>query len=139
MVSAKSAQPAKLIARLTQELKKTGDVKPAEWSRFVKSGAHRTRPPQQDDFWYTRSAAVLRRIYLDGPVGVQRLRTFYGTRKKRGHAPPRRKSAGGSMIRKILQQLEAAGYVQKDKKGGRKITAKGRKFLDNTAKVAANE
>jgi len=135
MVSARHAQPAKLIAKLTEELKKTQEVKPTEWSRFVKSGAHKTRPPQNPDFWYIRSASILRRIYLEGPVGVERLRTYYGDRKKRGHAPPRMKIAGGNVIRKILQQLEKAGYIEKEKKSGRKITSKGKKFLDNTAKV----
>lgn len=138
MVSGKFVQPAKLIAQLTQDLKKTEGVEPAAWARFVKSGPHRTRPPQSDDFWYTRSASVLRRIYLEGPVGVERLRTYYGARKKRGYAPPKFKLAGGNNIRKILQQLEKAGLVEKDAKGGRKVTSKGRKFLDNAAKVAKN-
>lgn len=138
MVSGKFVQPAKLIARLTEELKKSEDVKPKEWSKFVKSGPHRSRPPQQRDFWYTRSASILRRIYLEGPVGVERLRTYYGARKKRGYAPAKFKPASGNIIRKILQQLEKAGYVEKDSKGGRKVTAKGRKFLDNVAKVAEN-
>jgi ribosomal protein S19E (S16A) len=31
-----------------------------------------------------------------------------------------------------LQQLEAAGFVSKDKKG-RKITSKGQKFIDSVA------
>jgi len=136
MVSGKFVQPAKLIARLTEELKKVEEIKPTVWAKFVKSGAHRTRPPQHDDFWYTRSASVLRRIYLDGPVGVERLRTYYGARKKRGFQPPKFKLAAGNSLRKILQQLEKAGYVEKDAKGGRKITSKGRKFLDNAAKVA---
>lgn len=134
MVSAKHALPADLIAKLSDELKKAQEVKPAEWSRFVKSGSHRRRPPQSKDFWYVRSASILRRIYLEGPVGVERLRTYYGARKKMGHAPPHMKRAGGSTIRKILQQLETAGYIEKDKKNGRKITAKGRKLLDSTAK-----
>lgn len=136
MVSGKFVEPAKLIAKLTQELKKSEEVKPTAWSSFVKSGTHRSRPPQQEDFWYTRSAAILRRIYLEGPVGVARLRTYYGGRIKRGYAPAKFKRAGGNMIRKILQQLEKAGYIEKDSKNGRKITAKGRKFLDNVAKVA---
>ena len=136
MVSGKFVQPAKLIARLTEELKKSEDVRPAAWARFVKSGSHRTRPPQQDDFWYTRSASVLRRIYMDGPVGVERLRTYYGARRKRGFQPPKFRRSGGNMLRKMLQQLERAGYVERDAAGGRKVTAKGRKFLDNAAKVA---
>lgn len=139
MVSAKSAQPAKLIAQLAEGLKKTEEVKPTGWSAFVKTGPHRSRPPQQSDFWFTRSASILRRIYMDGPVGVQRLRTYYGARIKRGYAPAKFKLSSGNITRKILQQLEKAGYVEKDAKGGRKVTAKGRKFLDNSAKAIKNE
>ena len=136
MTSAKSANPASLISKLSAELKKEEAIKPAPWSAFVKSGAHRTRPPHSSDFWFTRSASILRRVYLEGPVGVERLRTYYGGRKKMGHARPHAVLAGGSILRKILQQLDKAGYVTMDRKGGRKITAKGMKFVDNAAKVS---
>lgn len=136
MVSGKFAEPRKLIAGLTEELKKAEEIKPAAWARFVKTGPHRSRPPQSEDFWYTRSASLLRRIYIEGPVGVQRLRSYYGSRIKRGHQPPISKRSAGNSIRKILQQLEKAGYVEKDAKGGRKITAKGRKLVDGTARSA---
>lgn len=134
MVSAKFVPPSKLIARLAEDLRKTEEVKPTAWSLFVKSGASRNRPPQEPDFWYRRSASILRRIYLDGPVGVERLRTYYGARKKRGYAPAKFKLASGNAIRKILQQLERAGYVEKNSKGGRRITERGKKFLDQIAK-----
>lgn len=135
MVSAKFAQTGKIIARLAESLKKVEEVKPTGWAMFVKSGPHRTRPPQPD-FWYTRSASILRRIYIDGPVGVERLRTYYGARRKRGYAPAKFKRSSGNMTRKILQQLEKAGYLEKLPKGGRIVSAKGRKFLDQAAKVA---
>lgn len=135
MVSAKFVQPSRLIASVSQELKKSENVKPEEWARFVKSGAHRNRIPDDPDFWYVRSASILRRIYIEGDVGVQRLRTYYGARKKRGHAPPKTKRAGGSILRKILQQLEKEGYIEKAPKGGRRMTKKGMKFLDGMAKV----
>jgi small subunit ribosomal protein S19e len=118
---------------LKEELKKFKEISPPAWAKFVKSGAHRERPPQQEDFWYIRAASVLRRLYLDGPVGVERLRTFYGGRKRRGHKPAHFRKASGSILRKILQQLEKAGLVEKDKKG-RKLTSKGRSFIDKLAK-----
>jgi small subunit ribosomal protein S19e len=103
----------------------------------MKTGTHRQFPPQQDDWWYIRVASILRRIYLDGPVGVQRLRTYYGGRKDRGHKPEKFRKAGGSIIRKCLQQLEAAGLIEKNKdskRKGRVISEKGKKFLSNIAK-----
>ncbi len=119
----------KLVERLKEELKKINVIKPPLWAQMVKSGPHRERPPQQPDFWYIRAASILRRIYIDGPVGVSRLRTYYGGRKRRGRKPAKTYKAGGSIIRKILQQLEIAGLVKKEKKG-RVLTSEGRKFVD---------
>jgi len=132
MVTVRDVKAEKLIARLKEELKKIEEIKPLPWSFYVKSGSHRERPPEQEDFWYIRAASILRRLYLNGPVGVERLRTYYGGRKRRGTAPARFRKASGNIIRKILQQLEKAGFVEKDKKG-RKLTRKGVSFLDKIA------
>lgn len=134
MVSAKDVDAAKLIAAAKEELKKVEQIKPAEWATYAKSGSHRARPPEQTDFWYVRAASIMRRIYIDGPVGTEKLRTFYGGRKRRGTKPARFRKASGSVIRKLLQQLEQAGLVEKPKKGkGRSLTSKGRKLMDNIA------
>ena len=141
MVSAKDVPATKLAERLEEELKKFEEIKPPGWSMFAKSGVSRARPPQQADFWYKRTASVLRRIYLNGPVGVEKLRTFYGGRKRRGSRPARFRKGSGSIVRKILQQLDAAGLTKKVEKGklGRVITAKGRKLLDNIAYEVSKE
>jgi small subunit ribosomal protein S19e len=136
MVAVQEVEARKLVAKLKEELKAVESIKPPEWIAFAKSGSGRERPPIQKDFWYIRSASVLRRIYLNGPIGVEKLKTFYGSRKRRGTKPARFRKASGSILRKILQQLEAAGFVEKlDKKGvkGRKISATGKKFLDKAA------
>ncbi len=132
MVTAREVNPQKLVERVKEELKKFEEIKPPSWSFFVKSGSHKEKPPEQPDFWYIRAASILRRIYLDGPVGVERLRTYYGGRKRRGTEPAKFRKASGNIIRKILQQLEKAGLVEKTKKG-RKITSKGQAFLDRIA------
>jgi small subunit ribosomal protein S19e len=108
------------------------EIKPPEWARFVKSGVHKQRPPEQPDFWYIRAASVLRRIYIDGPVGVERLRSYYGGARKRGYFPKHFRKGSGAIIRKILQQLEKAGLVEKTAKG-RKISPKGQKLLNGIA------
>ncbi|MEM5867153.1 MAG: 30S ribosomal protein S19e [Candidatus Aenigmatarchaeota archaeon] len=133
MVSAIQVDPKKLIEKLKEELKKFEEIRPPEWAKFVKSGVHKQRPPEQQDFWYIRAASVLRRIYVNGPVGVERLRSYYGGRKKKGFFPQHFRKASGAIIRNILQQLEKAGLVEKTVKG-RKITPKGQKLLDDIAK-----
>lgn len=128
--------PQKLIEKLSEELKKNENIKPPEWSKYVKTGVSEERPPLQKDWWFLRTAAVLRRVDLRGPVGVQRLRTVFGGRRRRGHKPPEQRKAGGKIIRLILQQLESSGYIQKVEKPrkGRIVTAKGQKLLSKIAK-----
>jgi small subunit ribosomal protein S19e len=128
----KDVDPKKFIEVCKEELKKIEAIKPPNWAKFVKTGISRKFPPQQEDWWYTRAASILRRIYLDGPVGTQRLRTYYGGRKDRGHKPERFRKASGNIIRKCLQQLEKAGLIQKSqntKRKGRIISENGKKFI----------
>jgi small subunit ribosomal protein S19e len=142
MVAVQEVEARKLVTKLKEELKGVEAVKPPEWIAFAKSGSSRERPPIQKDFWYIRAASVLRRVYLDGPIGVEKLKTFYGSRKRRGTKPARFRKASGSILRKVLQQLETAGFVEKlDKKGikGRKISAAGKKFLDKVAYEVSKE
>lgn len=126
------------VVRAGQKLKETGKVQAPAWAADVKTGTHRQYPPIQQDWWYTRCASILRRIYIDGPVGVQRLRSLYGGRKNRGVRPDRHERGGGSIIRDALQQMEKAGLV-KAVKGGRAVTPQGMAFLDKVATEMAAE
>ncbi|MEM2192210.1 MAG: 30S ribosomal protein S19e [Candidatus Hadarchaeales archaeon] len=123
---------ADLLQRLKEELKKMEELTPPPWSYFVKTGVSRERPPEQLDWWHMRAASILRRIYVDGPVGVSRLRTYYGGRQNRGQPPEHFRKGSGKIIRTILQQLEKAGLVKKEK-SGRKITKKGISLLEKVA------
>ncbi len=126
--------PADVFLRqAAEELKKSAEVQPPEWADFAKTGVHKQMPPEDPDWWYIRAASVMRRVYIDGPVGVQRMRTFYGGKKDRGSSPYRFRRGSGAVLRTILQQLEKAGYVAQVKKDGRKITSSGMSFLDGVA------
>lgn len=127
-----------LIKTLKDELKEIEIVDPPSWSNFVKTGTHKEKPPMQDDWWYIRAAAILRRVYLEGPIGVQKLRKYYGGLKRRGVRPGKKVKAGGKIIRKILQQLEAADLVIKVRQG-RKINSKGRNLLSEVASRFSQE
>lgn len=131
----KDVPAQKLVEKLSEELKKNENIKPPEWSKYVKTGVSTERPPFQDDWWFLRSAAILRKVYLKGPVGVQRLRTAFGGRRKMHKGTHHHRKAGGKIIRLILQQLENAGYIKKTEKPkhGRIITPKGQKLLSKTA------
>lgn len=129
--------PTELIEEVAKELSKIKDISPPSWAIFVKTGASKERPPAREDWWYVRAASVLRKVRLKGPIGVSKLRIFYGGIKNRGYAPEVFKRGSGNILRKVLQQLEKAELVKKDKKGvhkGRVITPKGIKLIDNAAK-----
>jgi small subunit ribosomal protein S19e len=120
-----------LNMKISEELKKNDNIKPPEWSKYVKTGVSEERPPAQADWWFLRSAAVLRKISVNGPLGTQRLRVEFGGRRRRGHKPAHHRNAGGKIIRLMLQQLETAGLVKKVEKPrkGRIITSKGQKLI----------
>lgn len=106
-------------------------VEMPEWARYVKTGAHKERPPQQEDWWEIRAAAILRQIYKDGPLGTERLRSRFGGRHRRGHETEHTAKSSGKIVRTILQQLEEAGLVELEEGEGRVITPEGQSFLDN--------
>ena len=127
---------SELVEKASQELKKVNAVKAPSWAAFVKTGMHKERPPVKDEWWHIRAASVLRQIYRKGPIGVSKLRTAYGGKKNRGYKTEHFYRGSGSILRKILQQLEAAGFVKKEEKNihkGRVLTAAGKKFLDTVA------
>ncbi|MCS7134624.1 MAG: 30S ribosomal protein S19e [Candidatus Pacearchaeota archaeon] len=127
--------PEKLISALAEKLKTMEEFKMPEWALFVKTSPAKERPPDSSDWWYIRAASILRSIYLRGIVGVSRLRVKYGSRKNRGMAPEKFCKASGKIIRTILQQATRAGLVElvKGKRTGRKLTKKGKEFLEKVA------
>ena len=139
MTTVYEVSPHDLITAVAQELKSTGKVQPPEWAAYAKTGVHREMPPINPDWWYVRCASVLRRIYIDGPVGVSRLRSYYGGKQRKPVATPRFAKGSGSIVREALQQLEKAGYVKKIKLG-RLITPEGQAFMDNMSfKIISNK
>jgi len=122
--------PNELINVVAKELKSSGKVQPPVWAAYVKTGVHKEMPPTNADWWYVRCASVLRRVYIDGPVGVSRLRTFYGGKHRKRVTTPSFAKGSGSIAREALQQLEKAGYIKK-LKVGRLVTPEGQAFLDN--------
>lgn len=125
--------------KLAEALKQIPEFKEPEWAQFVKSSPSKERPIDEPDFWYKRTASILKQIYKKNGIGVNRLRTRYGSKKKRGMRPERFIKAGGKIIRTILQQADLAGFTEinkairgvKSKKPGRQLTERGKKFLED--------
>src|ERR687884_390347 len=122
-----------LIERLTEHLRKEKKIQPPDWAVFVKTGAHTERIPNNKDWWYTRCASLIRKVYIHGPIGISDLKSEYGGRKQVGYNLAHHKDAGGAIIRKALQQLEASGYIVKVQGKGRILSSEGMKRLDRLA------
>lgn len=138
MTSYRDVPSGELIATVAESLKQMEAIQPPEWAPYVKTGVHRERPPTQPDWWYLRTAAVLRKVALNGPIGTERLARSYGGPVDRGSKPNRSATGSRSIIRKALQQLEEAQLISvvDDNKvlRGRAVTTQGQSLLDSCAK-----
>jgi len=125
----------KLVEELSKELEKIEELTPPEWAKFVKTGAHKERPPEQENWWHIRLAAIMCSLYKKSPIGTERLRTKFGGKRNMGAKPSKFVKGSGAIIRRALQQLEKAKFVEKSKgaKKGRVLTGAGRKIIDEVS------
>ena len=140
MITPYDVPSSKLIQKLAKYLKENVDaITPPAWASVAKTGSHVKKEPQDPEWWYTRCASILRKIYVNGSIGAEKLRAEFGGIKRKGGTPAHVAKAGGSPIRKALQQLETAGLIEKAKPSGRTITKKGRKLLQELAEELGKE
>lgn len=122
-----------LITKVAEKLKTMEPIQEPEWAPFVKTSVFKERAPVQEDWWFVRGAAILRKVYIDGPIGTMHLRARFCGRKDRGVKPNQVALGSGSIIRTALKQMESAELVSTVKGKGREVTPKGRSLLDNCA------
>ena len=119
------------MSKLVDKLSNDSKIIAPEWAKYVKTGVHKERPPMDENWWTIRAASILRKVSKHGPIGVNTLAKAYGGRQNRGYKPDIKKSASRNIIRKIMQQLEEAGFIHKNPQGkaGKIITSKGKALL----------
>jgi small subunit ribosomal protein S19e len=137
MVTVYDVPPDKLIEKLAVKLRDVETVKAPDWAEYAKTGRHTEKAPVQENWWQTRAASVLRKVYIKGPIGTSRLAAEYGGFADRGSKPNRAVKGSRSVARKCLMQLEAGGLVTKDKNNGRIVTPRGQAMLDAAALEAS--
>ncbi|KAJ3193187.1 40S ribosomal protein S19 [Irineochytrium annulatum] len=129
----KDVSPHAFVKAYAAYLKRTGRLEVPKWVDLVKTSTHKELAPYDPDWWYVRAASVARHIYLRHGVGVGALRKNYGGRKNRGTRPHHSSVASGSVLRKVMQSLEKIKVLEKDDKGGRRVSQDGQKDLDRIA------
>ena len=134
-----------LIGELSARLSEVDSINPPEWSKIVKTGTHRERPPTQDNWWYIRSAAVLRKVGKLGPIGANHMAQHFGGPKDRGVKPNRAVAGSRNISRTVMQQLTTAGLIQSKMNlsgtvnHGKVLTPAGQKMLDSVAHSVRDE
>ena len=140
MVTVYDVPAEKLILKVSEKLKENDKIVPPEWAEFAKTGIHTERAPVQQDWWYTRAASIMRKLYVKGPMGTSKLAGEYGGVNDRGSKPNKAVKGSRNIVRKCLIQLQDAGLLEATQdKQGRKISPAGQKLLDNSAKEVFDE
>ena len=140
MVTVYDVPAEKLILKVSEKLKENDKIVPPEWAEFAKTGIHTEREPVQQDWWYTRAASIMRKLYVKGPMGTSKLAGEYGGFNDRGCKPNKAVKGSRNIVRKCLIQLQDAGLLEATQdKQGRKISPAGQKLLDNSAKEVFDE
>ena len=127
-----------LIQAIAVELKKYNKITPPVWASYVKTGSFKQHAPQDPNWWFVRSASLLRKVYVSGPIGTSHLRKAYGGLRRGRNRPEKSTKASGAVIRKALQQLESEGLITSSR-NGRSISAKGRSLLDKFSAILIKE
>ncbi|MFW9900863.1 MAG: 30S ribosomal protein S19e [Candidatus Thorarchaeota archaeon] len=127
-------EPQKLIEAIAEKLKEYPEISPPEGSEFWKTAHFKELAPQNfENFWYIRCASLIRKVKKFGPIGVNKLRKFYGGRNRKGSGLNHSARGSGKIIRVALQQLENAKLIDNIEKEGRVVSSEGTSFLERTA------
>ena len=74
--------PAKeLIDAIAKKLQNDDAISIPEANIFSTTGVSKENPPTNKDWWYTRCASILRKIYVSNVIGIEHLRAEYGGKK----------------------------------------------------------
>ncbi|KAG0420629.1 40S ribosomal protein S19 [Dictyocoela roeselum] len=109
---------------------------------FMKTCHGKENSPLQDDWYYTRAGSTFRQLIVheikkNRPMTVARLASIYGCAKDRGSRPSKHVPATKSIIRNILRNLEALGWVKKADKG-RVVTEAGKEIAEQLIEKIMN-
>ncbi|KAK1292738.1 40S ribosomal protein S19-1 [Acorus calamus] len=129
----KDVSPHDFVKGYSAHLKRSGKMELPHWTDIVKTGKFKELAPYDPDWYYIRAASMARKIYMRQGIGVGGFQKIYGGRKRNGSRPPHFCKSSGSIARHILTQLETMKIIEKDVKGGRKITSSGQRDLDQVA------
>lgn len=120
----KDLPAAEFVGAFAQYLKKNNLIERPKWADYVKTSTGtfwiyiaNELAPLDEDWIYTKVAALARKVYLRPRTGVKLLSHIYGKKYRVASRHPRHEHASTKIIRWSLQQLEKNKIIRKDKKG----------------------
>lgn len=136
MVCVKDVNQSDYVVALAAFFKKQGRMACPKWTDFGKTNTGKQLSPLDTDWFYLRTAAIARQLYIKGTVGVGRFSKMYGMGINNGMRPGAYRKGNGHIARFALQELEKMKFVTKAEKG-RKLTKEGQQALDRIASTVA--
>lgn len=67
--SVKDVDQHEMVRQIASYLKKSDKVKVPDWADIVKTAKFKELAPIDPDWYYTRTAAIARRLYIRSPAG----------------------------------------------------------------------
>merc|ERR1711881_802738 len=140
------------VAAYADFLKKSNKIELPSWVDLVKTGHFHELAPYDEDWFYTRAAAIIRKLYIKPTVGVGRLANKFGGKERNGSARKHHAKDSKAVIRACMKALEKAKLLTRfndpkrndfaedtrpdsDVKLNRRVVSdEGKKTINNVAK-----
>ena len=138
-ITLKDVPAEAFIKAYAAHLKKTQKVTPLDGHEHLKTACYKDMQPQCSDWYYTRAAAIARKVFLRPDIGVGRLKHLFGSVRRNGHCSNSHGRASGKIIRHAMIQLEKAGVITRvpsvdSEIVKRRISKEGQKEINEVAK-----
>merc|ERR1712021_250943 len=138
LVTLKDVPANDFIAAYADFLKRTNKIELPKWVDLVKTGHYHELAPYDEDWFYTRAAAIMRKIYVKPCVGVGRLANKFGAKERNGSARKHHAKDSKGVIRACMKSLEKARILMKRPTGDQKyfcrvVTPEGQKAINHIA------
>ncbi|KAG4088537.1 ribosomal protein S19 [Neocallimastix lanati (nom. inval.)] len=135
-ITVKDINSQVFVKAYAAHLKKSGEMTSPKYVDRRKASI-RKYSINENDLYYIKAASVARHFYLRSNVGIGGLcKSNSGLSRHSVHTPNASynpTTATGNTIRKIIENFEEMGILEKDYYGGRRLSQKGRKSLDSVA------
>ena len=123
----------KWIKTMAQHLKQSGKCFVPNCTELMKPSHANQLAPSNEDWYFYRCAAVLRRVYNRPGVGYTSLAKSFSMKKNNGSRPEKTIYAARGLLHWVCRSLEGVNLIAKGKQSGRVITKEGKRKADAIA------